>query len=333
MTPKERVIRAVRHQTTDIIPYTIDMLGEVRSALTELYPEIAESYTNHLVFMQPDGFPLAREVEKDIFSDHFGVIWNKSVDKGCGVVVGTLIDKDNFDDFVFPDPTDPVLYRHFPDFLERNNDLFIIGALSMSYFERAWTLYGMENLLIAMTEDEGFVYKLLEGILDYNLKLIGEYAKFDEIDCIHINDDYGQQTNLIMGPRLWRKFFKPGLKIMADKIKSAGKFVYLHSCGNISEIIPDLIEVGIDIVNPLQPEVMDVFALKREYGKNITFHGGVSEQRTLNFGTPDDVEHEIREKIKLLGEGGGYILAPSQCMTARVPVENAARFIQVATNQ
>jgi len=333
MTPKERVIRAVRHQLTDFIPYTVDMLGEVRSALTELCPEIAASYTNHLVFVQPEGFPREQEIGKDVVADRFGVIWNKRVDKGCGVVVGTLINRDNFCNYDFPDPTNPVLYRHFPDFLKKNNDRFIVGAISLSYFERAWTMYGMENLLIDMTEEEGFVFKLLEGILGYNIKLIGEYAKFDEIDCIHINDDYGQQTNLIMGPRLWRKFFKPGLKVMADKIKSVGKFVYLHSCGNISEIIPDLIEVGIDVINPMQPEVMDIFSLKHEYGRNITFHGGVSEQRTLNFGTPDDVEREIREKIKLLGGGGGYILAPSQCMTARVPVENAVRFVQVATNQ
>lgn len=334
MTRKERVIKAIHHQETDIIPYTVDIYDDVREKLKNHYndPDFEQKLGGHLVFACAGGFPVEGWAGQNIWRDNFGVRWDKTWDKGVGIVMENIVDEDNLDGFPFPDASDPKLYDYVSQVTVHNQDQFIIASVPMSYFERAWSLCGMENVLADMIGNEAFIFKLLNRILEYNLTLIGRYLEY-EIDCVHINDDYGQQTGLIMGPSLWRKFFKPGLKMMASKIKSKGKYVYLHSCGNIAEIIPDLIEIGVDIINPLQPEVMDVFWLKNEYGKDITFHGGISEQKTLNFGTPDDVENEMRDKMACLGKGGGYILAPSQGMTASVPVDNAARFIKIATSQ
>ena len=334
MTCKERVKKAINREETDIIPYTVDMFIDIKEKLAKYYndSDFENKIENHLLFVSASGFPKECEVEPGIFQDNFGVRWDRRIDRGCGVVCGTLVNEDNFNDFEFPNPNDENLYAHLKNTIDINSDKFIVAAIGLSYFERSWSLYGMENILMDMVSNEKFLFKMYDRILDYNLRLIENYLKYD-IDCVHINDDYGQQTGLIMGAPLWRKFFKPGLKLMAEKIKSKDKFVYLHSCGNITEIIPDLIEIGVDIINPLQPEVMDVYALKEKYGKNICFHGGISEQKTLNFGTPDDVEREMRDKIKKLGKGGGYILAPSQGMTANIPAENAARFIHVAVSQ
>ena len=334
MTNRERVIQAILHKETSIIPYTVDMYAEVREKLKTYYsdPNFYRKLRNHLTFTGTAGFPLEGLLGGDIWRDHFGVRWDKSRDKGVGVVMEPLICEESLESFAFPDPDDPKLYGQVEKVIAEKRDNFIIASVPMGYFERAWSLYGIENLLCDMVGNPGFVERLMERILDYNLKLIGQYITYD-VDCVHINDDYGQQAGLIMRPDHWRRFFKPGLRAMTDAIKFGGKYVYFHSCGNIEEIIPDLIEIGVDIINPLQPEVMDVFRLKREYGADITFHGGVSEQHTLNFGTPDDVEREMRDKMARLGKGGGYILAPSQGMTANVPVENAARFIQVATSQ
>jgi uroporphyrinogen decarboxylase len=190
----------------------------------------------------------------------------------------------------------------------------------------------MENLLSDMAVNESFVFKLLDRIHDFNIKTIEQLLKYD-IDCIHINDDYGQQVGLIMGPALWRKYFKPYLKEAVAKIKTGGKYVRLHSCGDLSEIMTDIVELGIDILNPFQPEAMDVYKIKREYGMYITFDGGVSEQSIMARGTPDDVERETMEKMKFLGKGGGYIVGPSQGITRDVPVENIDRFIKVVTSQ
>ena len=334
MTERERVKKAVGHQETDIIPYTVDIYADVREKLKLYYndPEFEQKLGNHIVFMRASGFPLEGWAEPDVWRDRFGVKWDRSFDKGVGVVRELIVSEETFADYVFPDPEVDKLYDAMAESIKYNPDKFLIASVGESYFERAWSLHGMENVLTDMVVNEKFLFRLLEGILEYNMKLIDRYLAFD-IDCVHINDDYGQQTGLIMGAAMWRKFFKPGLKKMAGRIKSRGKFVYLHSCGDVSEIMPDLVEIGIDILNPLQPEVMDVFRLKKEFGAHMTFHGGVSEQRTLNFGTPGDVEREMREKMGKLGKDGGYILAPSQGMTGKVPVENAAKFIEVATTQ
>lgn len=334
MTPKERVIKAIQHQETGYLPYTVDFCGDAYEKWLKHYN--GKSFMNgvdlHIVRTCALGFPREKKIKDDIYQDAFGTQWDRSMDKGVGVIVAPLLTEDSFDSFEFPDPTDPKLYKHFPRFVQENADKFKIASVPLSYFERSWAIYGFENVLMEMASNEDFMFKMLDKILEYNLKLIDQYLKFD-IDCIHINDDYGQQKGLIMGPELWRKFFKPGLKQMYDRIKSSGKYVYHHSCGDLTEIIPDFIELGVDILNPFQPESMDVFTLKEEYGKYITFHGGVSEQKTLAFGTPDEVERETREKISRLGKGGGYILGPSQEITRDVPFENIERFIQVITSQ
>ena len=284
------------------------MFSEIREKLKLFYGDelFDRRINNHLLFTGVDGFANFKWVSPSAL-------------------------KDGFDSHEFPDAL-KLDYSGVERIVRENPDKFLIASVWSSFFERAWGMYGMENLLADMVGDVAFVSKFLERILEYNLNLISCYIKYD-VDCIHINDDYGQQRGLIMGTPHWRRFFKPGLKLMVEKIKSGGKYAYLHSCGDLTSIIPDLIEIGFDVINPLQPDYMDVFKLKEEYGDHITFHGGVSEQMTLNFGTPDDVEAEMRDKMERLGRNGGYILAPSQGITKNVPVENAARFIEVATSQ
>jgi uroporphyrinogen decarboxylase len=334
MTPRERAIKAIQHQETDYLPYTVDFCGDAYEKLVRHYngTTFLNGVEQHIVKTSAFGFPRENKIGNDIYQDAFGTQWDRSVDKGVGVIVSPLFTEETFDRYEFPDPTSLELYRHIPNFIEENKDKFIIASVPLSYFERSWAIYGMENVLIDMAVNEDFMFKMLDKILEYNLKLIDQLLKFD-IDCVHINDDYGQQKGLIMGPALWRKYFKPGLKQMYDKIKSAGKYVYHHSCGDLVEIIPDFIELGVDILNPFQPESMDVFKVKEEYGKYITFHGGVSEQKTMALGTPDEVEKETYEKIIRLGKGGGYILGPSQEITRDVPIENVERFIKVITSQ
>ncbi|MGE5406385.1 MAG: uroporphyrinogen decarboxylase family protein, partial [Methanosarcina sp.] len=153
------------------------------------------------------------------------------------------------------------------------------------------------------------------------------------IDAFHYGDDWGQQYGLIMGIELWRKFFRPRLRKLYDEVHKAGLPVSIHSCGDISEIIPDLIEMGVNMITPLQAEALDFKYLKKEYGRNLTFWGGVSTQKTFPYGTPADVRAEVRERIKVLGTGGGYIIAPSHELQGDVPLENMLAFIDEVQNQ
>ena len=136
-----------------------------------------------------------------------------------------------------------------------------------------------------------------------------------------------------MGPRLWRRFIKPRVAAMYARAKAAGKYIMQHSCGAIQELFPDLIDIGLDIFNTFQPEVMDVDYCKREYGHHLTFYGGISTQQVLPRVGPEELKVHIREMIARIGVDGGYIVAPTHAIPRDVPPENIVAFIDVVKNQ
>ena len=123
---------------------------------------------------------------------------------------------------------------------------------------------------------------------------------------------------------------KPGAKKEYDLIRGAGLDVWVHSCGDIRKIVPDLIELGADVLNPVQPECMDIYELKKLYGERMTFWGGISTQKTLPYGTPEDVREETRRVSAAMGENGGYIIAAAQGIQADVPFENICALVDTA---
>ena len=135
-----------------------------------------------------------------------------------------------------------------------------------------------------------------------------------------------------MGPRCWTEFIRPQLERMYGVVKDSGRFVFIHSCGDVDELFDDLIAMGVDCFNPFQPEVMDVAALLERYRGRLAFHGGVSTQRTLPFGSADDVRRETRSLLQL-GAEGGYILAPAHDVEGDVPLENMLAAIEVVQSQ
>ena len=154
-----------------------------------------------------------------------------------------------------------------------------------------------------------------------------------EIDGFHFGDDWGQQSGLIMGPELLRKFIKPRMARMYEKVKAKGKFVSQHSCGDIHEIFPDLIEIGLDVYQTFQPEIYDIKRIKEEYGQHLCFWGGISTQRLLPYATPEEVRKTVSETLKILGKNGGYIAGPTHSISGDVPVENVLTLIDILQNQ
>jgi uroporphyrinogen decarboxylase len=135
-----------------------------------------------------------------------------------------------------------------------------------------------------------------------------------------------------MGPRIWREFIYPVLRRMYGAVRQAGKFVMIHSCGDVDELFDDLIAAGLNCFNPFQPEVMNVYDLLPRYRGRLAFHGGMSTQRTLPFGTVDDVRAETRRLLEL-GRDGGYIFAPAHDVEGDVPLENILAFVEVLHEQ
>jgi uroporphyrinogen decarboxylase len=172
---------------------------------------------------------------------------------------------------------------------------------------------------------------LLNTIADYNIAQTKEALKYD-IDAVYFGDDWGQQRGLQMGPKLWRQFIYPVLKRMYRVVHEAGKYVFIHSCGDVDELFDDLIDIGLNCFNPFQPEVMDVATLMRRYRGRLTFHGGLSTQRTLAFGTIDNVRAEVNWLLEL-GRTGSYIFAPAHDVEGDVPLENMLAFIEAVQNQ
>jgi uroporphyrinogen decarboxylase len=184
----------------------------------------------------------------------------------------------------------------------------------------------MENLMMDFLDHPDFVRRLLRAIADYNIAQATEALKYD-IDAVYFGDDWGQQRGLQMGPRLWRQFVLPELKRMYSVVRDAGKLVFIHSCGKVDELFDDLIRIGLNCFNPFQPEVMDVFDIMKRYRGRLAFHGGLSTQRTLPYGSVEDVKNATRKLLEA-GADGGYIFAPAHAVEGDVPLENMLAFIE-----
>ncbi len=176
-----------------------------------------------------------------------------------------------------------------------------------------------------------FVHELMGAICEYNITQIKRALEFD-IDAVKLGDDWGQQRGLIMGQEFWNEFIKPYLARIFKIVKDAGKFVFIHSCGDVDELFDPLIEIGLDNFNPFQPEVMDIYKLLPSYKGRLSFHGGLSTQRILPYGSVDDVIEES-ERLLDLGKEGGYIFAPAHDVEGDVPLENMLAFIEKAKKQ
>ncbi|MEI8198305.1 MAG: uroporphyrinogen decarboxylase family protein, partial [Phycisphaerae bacterium] len=189
----------------------------------------------------------------------------------------------------------------------------------------------MENLMMDFVENPAFVHELLDAIADYNIQQVREAVKYD-IDAVYFGDDWGQQCGLQMGRQMWLEFIYPRLRRMYQAVHDAGKYVCIHSCGDVDELFDDLIGIGLNCFNPFQPEVMDVAALMRQYRGRLAFHGGLSTQHTLPHGSVADVRVETRRLLEL-GREGGYIFAPAHSVEGDVPLENMLAFCDLALAQ
>jgi uroporphyrinogen decarboxylase len=192
-----------------------------------------------------------------------------------------------------------------------------------------WTKYirGEENLYMDYIANP----KIVEAMVDKVSNFTGELARrFQEIglDILSFYDDFGAQDKLQISPGHWRQFVKPAWKRIWEEVRSRNKdsIIFLHSCGCVEEIIPDLIEIGLDVLHPIQPETMDVYEISRKYQKDLALWGTVSNQRTIPLGTPDEIDREIRERVEKMGKKGGFIVSPANIMGPEIPMENIDAF-------
>jgi uroporphyrinogen decarboxylase len=326
-TPRERVWQAVRHQQPDRTPWHLGFTVPMRQKLESYFGTTNLDDVLGLHLARYRARPPLEELRPGYFRDEFGVVWNRTIDQDIGVVEEYQLRSRSLEGYRFPNPRNPERYAALPAFIETHRQRFRYVSIGFSLFERAWSLRGMTELMMDMLEAPAFVDELLDALVEFDVAIVEEMVKYD-IDGILFGDDWGQQRGLLFGAPLWRRFVKPRIARMYAAVKRHGRAVMIHCCGKVQELFPELIELGLNIFNPFQPEVMDPIEMKRQFGDRLTFFGGMSIQKVLPFGTPQQVHDEAQRLVDAVGRGGGFIIAPSHDMPGDIPAENVAAFVE-----
>ncbi len=338
MTKRERVLASIRRKVSEAIPWQFDLTRAAADRLRAYYgtEDLLTRTGDHLVWVGPSipADPNLPPVGEGLVRDEFGVVWHQDArDRNVGDwggVHSVPLDQPSFDGYRFPDGTIPHVWDQAPTVRRQHPEHFLV-AIGSGLFERGWSLCGFENYLAWLAGERAFVEEMTEKLADYSCRLTAQ-LKGQDVDGIRFGDDWGLQHSLMISPQVWRDVFKKQYRRIYAAAREAGLVVMIHSCGNITEILPDLIEIGVEVVHPLQPEAMDVEFCRREYGRDLTFWGGLGSQSTIPLGTPEDNRREALRMLKLF-DRGGYILAPAGAAPTETPAENLAAIVEVACHQ
>ena len=334
MNRRQLVIDALEHRKTDPVPYHIEFTGQSLDRLIKYTgdKDINKKTGTYLNYIQYWGWPTELPDRPGYFRDEFGVVWNRNgADKDIGVVDNPIIGDLENCDYRLPVCGEKRLRAEYETLVANKGDRFTMAGFGFCMFERSWSLMGMENVLVNMIACPDELEELYDRICDYFLHLVDIALEYD-IDGVYFGDDWGQQKGLIMGPNHWRHFIKPRMARLYSRVKEKGKYVIQHSCGDCREILPDLIEIGLDCYQTFQPEIYDISKTKELYGKDLTFWGGISTQR-LPYLTPQQTREEAVRTVKAFSYDGGLIIAPTHALPFDVPPENILALLEVFRDQ
>jgi uroporphyrinogen decarboxylase len=344
--PRDRVATALAHEQPDRCPMQVSFTPEFADRLRkDLNLETGGRHNPH---GGGNPYDLELEVGCDMlitsvgwansyyregrdYTDEWGIGWRLSpyetrFGRGSYTEIAghPLADEAALAAYTPPDPERPALYdaarRTIADFGRR---YWICGAVVTTVWETAWALRGLERLLEDLVAAPDVADAVLEIPYRYHLAAARKMTSLG-IDMLWLGDDVGGQNGMIMSPGTWRRFLKPRLASIISEAKAVNPrlVVAYHSDGNVEAIIPELIDIGLDVLNPVQPLCMDPAGLKKKYGRNLCFWGSIDEQRTLPFGTAEDVRHEVLERLRTIGRGGGLLLGPTHHVQLDTPLEN-----------
>jgi len=333
MTDRDWIRTTLEHRQAHAVPYNFMFSPPARARLAACFgtSDLEAALRFPMRFMgtksiKPLYAPRA-EFGPEV-SDEFGVRWSTS-DIDRGAPIGPCLQEADLSGYRFPDPSAAYRFEHLADWTAANADHYTfvwIGDL----WERATFMRGMEAILLDLAMRPVVVEELLRGLADYILQTMEILFSRFTFDGVSLSDDYGTQRGMLMSPGHWRKFIKPLLAEIYGLARRHGRTVFHHSCGNIVPIIGDLIDIGLDVLHPIQPEAMDIVQLKREFGSDLTFCGGIRTQDLLPHGTPGEVRDEVRRLKDVMGRGGGYILEPGITLQDDVPVANMLAMVEAA---
>lgn len=331
-SPKERMRRALRYETVDHLPTQISYTGRMGIKLAQHFGIAVEDLPrflgNHMLRVD---LSYAERLNDDgsIRYDWWGA-GHSTAEEGYFIADSPLQDSKDLDAFAWPDPDTPHLLDEAQRQIEQYGaDYFITPNFGFVLFERAWSLRGFANFFVDMATDPAFTHELFDRITEIQLKLIHRFIELG-VDGGYFGDDYGAQSNMLFSPKMWREYIKPRLARLFAPFLERGLPILMHSDGQIQNILPDLVEIGLTALNPVQPEVLDHKWLYEHFGGRLAFYGGISTQSVLPLGTPQDVEQAIKACLAdLAPEGTGLVIAPSHRLMTDIPLENVEVMLRV----
>jgi hypothetical protein len=320
MNSRERYRAAVTFQGPDRVPVRHSVLPGARMKYGEELEKLLEEYPEDVRRFY---LPMPRErLGERSYLDQWGVTWRATrTGEWLGVPVGhPLADLSRLSGFQWPDPIRDGDWETMEKGLgEDNHQHYQLGG-GGNLFEVYQWLRGYENALCDLAEGKSEAELILDKIVEHNIKKIRRFGKLG-VDAIGFGDDWGTQQDLIISPGLWRRFFKPRYGKMFDAARQYGAFVHFHSDGDVAKIVPDLVELGVNVLN-IQVPVMELDWLSKELRGKVAVRGGLDRQKILPFGTPDEVRRHVQEVFGAFGSRAGGWIGDGE-LNADVPLENA----------
>lgn len=336
MTRKERVQKMLRGEMPDRIPHHFDLTMNITDVLADHYnldrEGVEDFIGNHLLYLDftgPDGADNGyRSIAEgsNVYEDEFGVRWDVSSNYNIGDwgMLGHPIEDMDFSGYTFPDGGGEGRFEQAKALMQRYPDRFNVLRMTGPY-DLAWHLTGLEDFMVMMLLEEELTHEVLRKNTDYIVAIIE--AAPDGLDAVRIIEDWGVQKGLLFSKELWMKYIYPCYVRIHDAIRQKNLFPMHHSCGDVTELMPEIIELGTAVIDAMQPEAMDLAFIKRTYGDKIVLFGGLGSQSTLPNGTPQQVVEEARSTLALMGEGGRYIIGPAGSISNDTPLENILALI------
>jgi uroporphyrinogen decarboxylase len=346
MTHKQRVMNLLKGKPIDRLPSDVwlsdraslvlsrelGVSGEELMQLLDNHLIIVAALDNHKCWDDPICLEKAlqlgyfhRGVEPGIIFDDWGVGWD-TAHEGIYEVFHPLGEEPDIDRLRVPDPRGPHLFDVVNEAADRYGEEYcVVGCQDLTLFERACALRGFDTFLVDLKENPRFAENLLDAIADYQVELARGFVSRG-VDIAFTGGDYGTQQGLMVSVDDWLRFEAPRLRRIWEIYQAKGIPILHHSCGNILDLIPHLISMGLNILNPIQ-HVMQAEALRDRFGDSLVLFGGVDSQELMTFGTPEQIAREVERYIRILGHGKGYIVAPDQCLLSNVPAGNVIAFV------
>jgi len=327
MNPKQRVLATIKRQAADYLPIQLDITDRALIQLAKAWGFILDENTpltilnQHLVFARQVPSREQPGNNGSGYIDAWGVRWATD-NEGAWVLEHPLGRLDDLSKYRPLDVLDNIDWEKVGATINRyGEDYCIVAYQNALLFERAWSLVGFERILFEMYDHPLAVEVFLDAITDVQCAIARRYAELG-VHIARTGDDWGSQRGMLFSPTMWRRLIRPRLEAIWHIYQDLGIPIIHHSCGDIRPVISDLVDLGLDVLNPVQPEAMNITEIAEQYGQDLSFYGGISVQNILPYGSPEDIRREVQHCVEILGKYGGYIIAPSQAITSDVPPEN-----------